>query len=593
MDDRLQLACCDASQHAPQDPSHPLRIGLLEHVQLEDVIPDVGAHGGHFVRAQNVTACHLDEPATVPQAGQAGVDEPFPRQAVEHYVHTCAVARLHGLGGKRRCAAVEDVLHAQRPEIGLFRRAGSGKDLRSRRLHELDGREAHPARTGVDQHALAGLESRQLEGQRGGHERARHRRQPRHRDAGGCVRHQFLVCDHLGPEGTESQPDHLVANGDVGDLGPDVEDAAAHLPSQEPFLDEAERPEDVPEVEPGGRNGYPNFPGLQSTRRQRLDIRAVEDPGRIRGQNPLPVIGQRQPLRLVAGTQQAGDLTASRAESDRVLTVRIHQLVREVGWGCTRGGIQIDHFGLQMRSFTGDCLAKAPQRSPAELPATFTLQQLRPVCYEPDALLGCRVCVAHALHHCQRARAHPHHVFADLFSRGRCTMSVQRQEVREAAERRVARKSFDRRPPRLAPRHVHAHAEHARTGRVRHRVVLSFFACQQDGLISCRQLRRQFGRKTTPVRGKNPYARWLPHRRRTLGDDHALVGDPRRVRLVHTQDVRRLETRIGERLPPHGGGRQGVMRAVVVGEPPPTVQLAKSQVHPAQATEVLERDHLP
>jgi len=447
VDDRLQLARCDSSHQLPQDPAHPLRVGLLEHIQLKDVIPDVGAHGGHFVLTQDVAACHFDEPATVLQAGQTGVDEAFARQAVEHHVHTRAVACLHDFGGEGGCAAVEDVLHAQGSEIGLFRRAGRGEDLGARRLHELDGCQTDPARARVAQHARAGLESGQLKGQCGRHESARYRRESRHRDARGCVCHQFLVRDHPGPEGAEPQPDHLIADRDGGDLGPDVEDVAAHLPSQESLLDEAERPEDVPEVQPGGRDRDPNLPGLQGTRRQRLDIRSIEDPGRIRRQNPLRIVGQGQPLRPFASTHKAGDLTASRAEDDMILAVRVHQFVGEIGCGGAQAGIQIDHSGLQMRGFAGHRLAKAPQRRSTQLPAALSLQHLRPLRYKPHALLGCRVGVANALHHGQRACAHPRDVFADLVGRRPRMVSVQRQDMNDATQRDVVRESLDQRLP--------------------------------------------------------------------------------------------------------------------------------------------------
>ena len=119
-----------------------------------------------------------------------------------------------------------------------------------------------------------------------------------------------------------------------------------------------------------------------------------------------------------------------------------------------------------------------------------------------------------------------------------------------------------------------------------------FAACQDDRLVAGCEVGCQFRRQATAVSRQHPHAARLLHLRRTLSHDDALVRRSGRVRFVHSQDFRSRETRVAECLPPHRGARQGMMRPVVVGKPPPAVKLAERQVHPTQSAEVLERDQL-
>ena len=95
------------------------------------------------------------------------------------------------------------------------------------------------------------------------------------------------------------------------------------------------------------------------------------------------------------------------------------------------------------------------------------------------------------------------------------------------------------------------------------------------------------------VRRQDPGTRKLPHLRRSLRHDHALVHRLGRIGLVHSEHFDCLETGVGERLPPHRGAGQRVMRTEVVGEAPPAVELPEGQIHPAQTAKVLERDQVP
>ena len=159
VDDRFQFSRRKTLHHSPQDPSHPGRLGFFQHVQFQDGVGHVGTHRRHLFLAQDVSPGHLHEPAALLEAGEAGLDEALSRQAVQHHVHARAFRSFENLLSEGRRAAVEYVFHPQRPEIGLLRRAGGGEDLRSRRLHPLDGRQTDAARTRVNQHALSGRQS--------------------------------------------------------------------------------------------------------------------------------------------------------------------------------------------------------------------------------------------------------------------------------------------------------------------------------------------------------------------------------------------------------------------------------------------------
>ena len=211
VDDRFQFSSGHPRHHVPQNPADPRRFGFFQDVQFQDGVGHVGTRGRHLLLAQDIPPGQFHEPAAVFQAGQAGVDEAFSGQAVQHHVHPGAVRGFEDFPAERGRAAVKDLLYAQRPEIRLLRRACGGEDLRACGLRHLDGRDSDSPRAGVDQHPVAGLEPGKLVGQRGRHERARHGGQRRHRDSPWRGRHQFFVRDHLRRERAESQSDHVVA----------------------------------------------------------------------------------------------------------------------------------------------------------------------------------------------------------------------------------------------------------------------------------------------------------------------------------------------------------------------------------------------
>ena len=590
VDDGLQFPGHQALHHPPQHPSHPRRVGLLENVQLQDQVGHVRTRRRHLVHAQDVAPGHFHEPAAVLQTGQAGVDEAFSRQAVQDHVDTRAIRVVEDLFPERRLAAVVDVFHSQGPEIRLLRCAGGGEDLGSRRLRQLDRRQPHAPGAGVNQHPFARFQPGELVGQRRRHERARHRGEPGHRDSRRRRRHQLFVGDHFRRERAEPQSDHGVADRHGRNLGTHRHHVAAQLPAKIPFLDEAERTEHVPEVEPGGIDRDADFPGLQGTRRQRHDVRFLENASRIRGQRPLRSFRQGQPLHPRSRPDQTRHAPASRAVCDVVLGVGIQQLIEDVGHGGRPAGVQIDHPRLEVRRFPRHRLAKTPQRGAGKLASALPFQDLRAARHEPYALGRRDVAIRHGLRQRERARPHAPHVFGDLRGGGLGPVTVQPHQVHHPVERHVLRQPLQQRSPRLAILRFHGRPEN--TGPVDLRVLRRLAVRQHHRLVPRRQLGCQAGRHLPAVRRQDPRARRLRHLRRTLRHDDALVRHPVRLGLVRSQDFRSGEAGVAERPAPHRRVRQGVVRAVVVGETPPPVQLSEGQVHPAQAAQVLEGDQV-
>ena len=447
VDDRFEFSREDARHHLAQDPPDPLGIRLLQDVQLQDVVGHVRTRLRHLVLGQDVAPGHLNEAAPASEAGEAGVDEALSGEAVQHDIHAGAIGRVEDFLPERRRAAVEDVLDAERPQVRLLWRARGCEDLRARRPHPLDGGQTHAARARVNQNPLARLQSGVLEGQRGRHEGAGDRRQRGQRKLRRSGSHELLVRDHPRPEGAESHPDHAVAHRDPGHLGSHLDDVAAHLPAQQPLLDEPQRTEHVPEVEPGRPHRDADLPGLQGSRRQRLHVRPIEHSALIRSQHPVGVLRQRQPFRLRLRPNQASDPPPPVPVDDMVLGVGVQELVREVGFGRHLRGIQVDHPRPQMRRFTGHALAEAPEDRTRQLATALTLQHLRAAGHKPDALLRGQAGVGHALRHGQRARARSFDVVGHLPRRRVRSVTVQRHEVRDAAEGHVGGKALDQRSP--------------------------------------------------------------------------------------------------------------------------------------------------
>ena len=469
VNDRPQFARGEPRHDVAQHDAHPLRLGLLEHVEFQDVIGHVGAQRRHLLVAQDVPAGHLDEAAAGREAGQAGLDEPLAGEAVEHHVHALAAGGREDLLAEVGRAAVEDVLDAERAQIGLLRGAGRGEHFRARGLRQLDGRQPDPAGAGVDEHPLARRQPREAEGQLGRDEGAGNGGQPRDGDALGRGRDEFLVRDHLLREGAEAEAHDVVAYGHGGDLGADGHRVAAQLAAQVPLLDEAERAEHVPEVEPRRLHRDAHLPRLQGARGQRFDLRLVEHAGAIGRQHPLGLVGQLEPLGRGAGPHEARRQTPAAAVGDVVLLVGVQQLIDEAGQGRGFRGVQIEHPRLQMGRLEGHDLAQAPERRAGDLPAPLPLHHLRPARQEPDALGRGQVGVGDGLHQRQRARRRPRHVLGDLRRRRVLAVAVEPSHMHDAAERHVAGQCRDQRLPRLAVLRVDAHRNHA--GAVGRRVV--------------------------------------------------------------------------------------------------------------------------
>jgi len=201
-----------------RDSPDPRRIRLLEDIQFENPVADIRTRGRHLVFGEDVAPGHLDKPAPRPEAGEARVDEPLARQAVEDQVHALAARRFQDLPAEVGRAAVEHVLDAERAQKRLLGSAGRGIYLRPRRLSQLDGREADSASAGVNQHAFASFQPRVPVGECSRDERAGDGGEVRDRHSLGSRRHQFLAGDHFRAEGAKAQSNHVVADVDGRDL---------------------------------------------------------------------------------------------------------------------------------------------------------------------------------------------------------------------------------------------------------------------------------------------------------------------------------------------------------------------------------------
>ena len=448
----------------------------------------------------------------------------------------------------------------------------------------------------MHENAFAGLQTREIEGERRRNERARDRRERGCRDPPGRGRDQLLVRDHVRPERAESHSDHVIADGDVGDLGAGLDDAPAHLPAQQSLFDEPERPEDVPEVQSGCLDLDANLSRREGARGQLMHVRPVEHAVGVGGEHPPRLVGKGQPRRTVPGPHQARHHAAAATVRDVVLRVGVHQLVREVRRGSRRGGVEIEHPGLEVRGLALHALSEAPQGRARQAAAALALQHLRAACHEPQATFGSGARVADALNHGQGALARPSHVPPHLLGRGLFSGAVQGREMHHSAEGNAGGQAVDERPPRLAPPHLDHGGRRVRRDRVRPPGVRFLGARQHHRLVAGSQVagqpRRPRRRETARAARDHPRARRLGHPRRSLRHDHALVVHGVGLVLVRAQHLHSLETGVAQRLPPYRGARERVAGAVVVGEPPPPVELSEGQVHPAQAAEVLQRDQL-
>ena len=149
--------------HPPESVSGHRRSLLLESVQLQDPVAHVGPSLRHLLFAENVHPGEFHEAAISGQAGQAGVDEARAGEAVEHHVDSLAPGGLEDFLTEVGLAAVEHVLHAQRPQKRLFRSTGGGENLSPRGLGQLNRGQPHAPCPGVDQNPLARLQPGQIE----------------------------------------------------------------------------------------------------------------------------------------------------------------------------------------------------------------------------------------------------------------------------------------------------------------------------------------------------------------------------------------------------------------------------------------------
>ena len=591
VDERSQFAGLEPRHHPAQYFPGLCGLLLLENVDHEDGVGDVWPERRHLVLAQDVHSAHFHEAAALGQAREARIDEALAGQAVQHHVDPGAAGGFEDVGAERRRAAVEDVGHAERAQIVPLARACRRKHLRAGRPGQLDRREPDAAGAGVNQHAVAGVQPRQLERERGRDECRGNRRELGDRKSRRCGHDHLFQGHRLRAEILERHADDAIAYGNAGDALADLQHPAAELAAHE-VVDEADGDEHVAEVEPEGLDRRANLAGLKQLRRLVDHLNGVEGATGIGLQHPAGLLRQRQPVRDRRSAHQPGALAAAEAVGDVGLGVGIEKLVHEFGRARRIGGVEIEHPRLELGRLPRRHLAQAPERGAGQLAAALALQHLGAARHEPEPLRRGEIALCQRLGQRQRARRRVARICRHLLRAGLCAVAVEPGEMHDAGERHIGGQVLQQRFPRVAPRPLHERLAHA--GPIRNRWPAS--GCigtgEDDRLVVRREFRSQLCREAAPVGGQHPEARGLGHLRRPLRHDHAPVRVGVGIGLVEAQDGDVVEPGIAEGLAPHGGGGEGMVRAVVVREAPPAVQLPESEVEPALAAEVLQRHKL-
>ena len=481
------------------------------------------------------------------------------------------------------------MLHAERTQIRPLRRARGGEDLRPRGLGQLDGSQSHAPRAGVDQDPVAGFQSGDLPRERRGHEDLRHGGESGGRQPRRSGRHQFPTGDDFGAQRPEREADHAVSRRDAGHLATDLEDPAAHLFAEEPSLDQPHRPEHVEEVQPAGLDRNPDFAGRERTRRPGDDPQFLERAALVRGEVPVMILRQGQALRAAPGADKSGRQPAVPPVRDIGLRIGKEQLFRDLGGRCGRGGVEIQHPGLQVARFPGDHPAESPERRARELSRPLPFEDLGAARNEPRPPGRGRIGVGQTLDEREGAPRRVAHVRRQLPRGGVRPAAVEPCEMHDPGEREIPGRIRQERSPSVAAVRFEGFPDDpvrlVAGGR-------GFSVHEHDGLVSRREFRRQFRAHPAAVPRNHPDARTQGHLRRSAGHDHPPVRQAAGLRFVHPDDFRFLESGVTKRPAPHLGAGQRVTRAVLVGEPPPAVELSENQVHPAPAALVLKRDEL-
>ena len=272
VDQRLQLSRLKPAHHLPQGGSRPCGMLYLQDIQFQDGVGHVRTRLGHLFVAQNVPAGQLHEAAPLCETGKARFDEPLSGQAVHHDVHARASGNFEDFLSEGRLAAVEDVFHAQRPQVLPFRCARGREDFRPGGPGQLDGRQTHAARTGVNQYPVAGFQPGKFEGKGRRNEHLGHGRQGGGRQLRWRGRNQFLQGDGLRTHGAERQADHAVTGRDRGYPGTHLPDPTAELRAEMSSPHQADRAENIQEIQSAYVDRNADFTGFQGWRRSGLGM---------------------------------------------------------------------------------------------------------------------------------------------------------------------------------------------------------------------------------------------------------------------------------------------------------------------------------
>ena len=265
--------------------------------EVERLVGDarVGRRDGGGVA--EVGLAHLEEVAAARQQAERGVDE-VAGEAVEHDVDAAAAGGAEELGleverARRREMVVVEAERAQGVPLGG---AGGGEYLGAEVAGELDRGDPDAAGRGVDQDALAGLETGEVdEGVVRGEEYDRDAGGVDERPGGGDAGDGAVVGDRDRSEGGAEQAEDALTRGEAGDTGTDLGHDAGALAAERARIAgvHAEGVEHVAEVEAGGADGDADLPGGErrgggGVRDQREAVERalggdVESPGRCGG----------------------------------------------------------------------------------------------------------------------------------------------------------------------------------------------------------------------------------------------------------------------------------------------------------------------
>ena len=385
---RLQIAAGELLEQAREDRSNGLAIAA----EVDRVIRNIGPTLCDSLGRPDRVLAEFQEPAARTEHRQTALDE-FSCERIEHDVDALAVGARHHLVGKLKRARAQDVLDADRFEIGALDRAANGRvHLGAGLLGQLDGGKTDASCGRMNQDAVAGRHVRQLtqpvcrrherDWNRGGLLDAQVRRLPEH---------ELRGQGNGASERPRPERHHLVTNRPLRDAATDRRDAADAFVSKRtggPLI-RPERIQDVAEVEAGRLDLDLDFAGSGRLAVARLQGQAVEQ-ARLSNLELHRVARARAACQL-PGTHagEAPHVAAAVAIRHVRFALRCAEFVHHVRGQLTRAGFDsdIDQRAPQLGMLEGDRAREAgcsglrygrrAQRASERLGATRDHDELR------------------------------------------------------------------------------------------------------------------------------------------------------------------------------------------------------------------------